>query len=214
MIPKKIFTVWLNDNPGYPPLVERCIASQQIPGYEHHVITLENCDRSYSYVRDAISTKNWVKASDFIRCQYMYDNGGIYLDADMEVLPNKNFDALLDCSIFTCIEPCSLYANSAFGAEPGHLIIRKYIERVENNFKGTGDLILLPGIQTFHDIFWIVRNAGRLDEMGVKVVGTDYFFPYNHVTNVENITDNTLVKHHFMRSWNEEFWKSQDIEKP
>jgi len=195
MIPKHIFTVWLSDNPVIPDLVHRCIESQKIPGYTHHVITLDNYETDYEYVREAIKAKKWVKASDIIRCEYMYKHGGIHLDGDMEVLPNKNFDDLLDCRMFTSFECTGLYANAGFGAEAGHPLLKEYNDRVENNYKGSGDLVFEPGIRTFHDIFWAA------DKSLFRMVGTDQFFPYNHITGEVKITDDTRVYHHYNKSW-------------
>ncbi len=195
MIPKHIFTIWLNENKELPPLVEKCINSQKIPGYTHHIITLENCDRSSEYVCQALENKKWVKASDYLRVQYMYKNGGIHLDGDMEILPGKNFDDLLDCRLFTSFECCGLYANAGFGAEAGHPILKQYLDRVDANYKGSGDLTFEPGIRTFHDIFWAA------DKSLFKMIDTSVFFPFNHVSGQENITPSTKVYHYYQKSW-------------
>ena len=195
MIPKHIFTIWLSENPEMPALIKKCIASQKIKGYQHDIITLENYDSSSEYVRQAIEGKQWVKTSDYLRCQYMFKYGGIYLDADMEVLPNKNFDDLLDCRLFTSFEVAGLYANMGFGAEAGHPLLKAYLDRVDNNYKGTGDLVFEPGIRTWHDILW----AG--DKSTFKMIGTDVFSPYNHLSGEIKITPNTKVYHHYLGSW-------------
>ena len=174
MIPKHIFSVWLNENPELPPLIKKCIDSHKITGYTYHLITLENCDRSSEYVRQALENKNWVKASDFLRVKYMYDNGGIHLDADMEVLPGKNFDDLLNCRLFTSFECFGLYANAGFGSEASHPVLKAYLDRVESNYKGSGDLVFEPGIRTFHDIFWAA------DKSTFTMIETEQFFPYHH----------------------------------
>ena len=197
MIPKRIFTIWFNEDPELPPMVKRCIESQKIPGYEHRLITLENCYKDSRYIKECLSAKQWVKASDWLRMWYLYTEGGIYLDADMEVLKGKNFDDLLDNRIFLAKEAGGYWANAAIGSEPGHPTIKEYLRRVEDNFRGDGDSIFEPGIRTFTDVFWEADREG----LGIKEYPTDYFFPYNHITHEIKITENTRVYHHYMTSW-------------
>ena len=55
MIRKKIWTIWLSlDNKPLSPLIQRCIDSQKIPGYEHEIITLDNCYKGSAYVKEAL----------------------------------------------------------------------------------------------------------------------------------------------------------------
>ena len=195
MIPKHIFSIWLSEKEDRPALINKCLASHNVPGYTYHLITLENCDRSSEYVRLALEKKSWVKASDYLRCQYMYDQGGIHLDADMEVLPGKDFDDLLDNKMFTSFECTGLYANAGFGAEAGHPLLKAYLDRIDANYKGDGDLVYEPGIRTFHDIFWAA------DKSLFTMVPTEEFFPYHHVMGTMNITPKTRVIHHYTKSW-------------
>lgn len=194
MIPKHLVTCWISEKEP-PELIQKCIDSQKIEGYTHHLITIDNYDNSSEYVQQAVANKNWVKAADYVRCQYIYKNGGIYLDADMEVMPGKNFDDLLGYQMFTSFEVAGLYANCGFGAEAGHPVIKAYLDRVDANYKGTGDLIFEPGIRTFHDICWAA------DKRTFSMVGTDVFHPYNHLNGQVNITPNTKVYHHFTKTW-------------
>lgn len=201
MVPKILWTCWLNEKQGYPELVEKCIESQkkcaQDFGYEHRIITLENFYKGSIYVNDAIRAKKWVKASDYLRVYNLYTEGGIFLDADMEILSGKNFDAFLDNRMFTSKEVKEMFANSAMGCEPGHPIFKEYLRRLDENFRGDGDLTFEPGIRAFCDLFWIAD----LEKEGIKIYPTDYFYPYHHVTKEMNITENTVLIHHYMNSW-------------
>lgn len=197
MIPKIIWTIWLNDDPKLPEIVSECIESQKIPGYEHRLITLENCDRSSRYVREAIASKRWVKASDFLRMQYLVKEGGIYLDADMKILPGKNFDELLNHRMFITREVAYMWANAALGAEPNHPLLIEYLRHVEDNYRGDGELVFQPGIRAFDDVFWNVD----LEKNGILYCATDMFFPFNHFTGETNIKPYTIVNHLYLKSW-------------
>jgi hypothetical protein len=195
-IPKIIWTTWLSEKEGYPPLIEKCIKSQNIFGYEQRIITLDNC-RKNDYIKGCLKNHNWAKASDYLRMAVLYRNGGIYVDADMEVLPNKNFDQFLTDRFFTSKECAGLFANSALGCEPGHPILKEYMKLIDDNFKGTGDMTFEPGIRLFHDLLW----RTNLEANGIKIYPTEYFFPLNHLNGQINITPDTVVFHHYLNSW-------------
>lgn len=208
-IPKTIVTVWLSENPLTPLLIRKCIASQNIPGYNHHLITLENCNRSSKYVRECLAAEHlgnrrFVKASDYLRVQYLYEYGGIHMDADMEMLPGKNFDDLLNCKMFTSRECAGLLANAAFGAQKGHPFLKEYMRILDENFIGSGELVFEPGIRAFDDLYWKWRNEGKVDD--IVIVGSDYFFPYDHRTGEMKMTENTRLVHHY-NSVNNNGWK-------
>lgn len=199
MIPKTIVTCWINhDANSMTDLVKRCIESQKIDGYEHKVITIDDCNIGSQYVDGCLSRHDvigYVKASDYMRVWYVWKYGGIHLDGDMEVLESKNFDHLLEYKMFVPMDPQGHYGNAGFGSEAGDPLLKKYLERVEANFRGTGELAYEPGIRAFSDMFYI------MDTSYIKMLSPDHFFPYNHLTKSEEITENTLVKHWYTNSW-------------
>lgn len=198
MIPKRIFSIWLN--PKDPPeLIQRCLATHKQPGFEHVLITLENYEK-LKYVKDCLSPKSsciprgrFSKAADFLRMWYLNEYGGIYLDADVEVIKPLD-DALLQDKMFVCSEENQFVSNAIVGSEAKHPILQDYLGRVERNFKGTGDLVFQPGMFLWTEI---VRYSGN----EVKIYPPDYFLPYNHHLDRLKVTDNTYTIHHFSKSW-------------
>jgi len=172
-----------------------CVETQKIKGYSHKIITLENCFKGSKYVNDALKAKKWVKASDWLRMHELYVNGGIYLDADIEILPGKNFDHLLDTELFFAREENRLCSNAVVGSVSGNPIIKKYLDNVTNNFIGAGDMVFEPGIRLFSDMFW------DKDKTNITELTMDYFFPYNNNTYETKYTKNTITFHHFLSSW-------------
>jgi hypothetical protein len=213
MIPKRIFTHWLNDNPSIPEMVRACIETQKISGYEHVLVTLDNCYRGSTYVNECLEAKQWVKASDWLRIWNLYSEGGIYLDGDMAILPGKNFDTLLGHRLFLSKEVGGYWANAALGAEKGHPTLKRYLDRVEHNFKGSGDDVFSPGIRCFTDVFWealrgsssdrreFFVDQSRSEQEGIFECPVSYFFPFNHITGTVEVTPETIVYHHYMKSW-------------
>ncbi len=191
-IPRKIFSIWLGDE--MPAMIRKCIDSQKIEGYEHHLINLDNYPRS-QYADDCVKAKNWVKASDYIRAQYIFENGGIYLDSDMEILPGKNFDDMLAHDLFVGCETNTFLANSIIGAKKGNKILEQYIYAVPLRFNGFDGVVFEAGMKLLTEfIYGHVPNS-------TMVYNSDYFFPYNAQTGRIDVTENTRTFHHFVKSW-------------
>lgn len=191
IIPKIIYTIWLGNEA--PDFIQKCIKTHIIEGYEHRMITLENIPTNIEYVNKAIAAKKWVKAADYLRMWYLDNYGGIYLDADMEVLPNKNFDDLLCHQMFAAMEENRFVANSLIGSIKGHPLFKKYFEKVESNFKGDDDKYFESSMEIFTPLAY--------EDPTVKVLQPEYFFPYNWQTGVINVTDKTIAFHQFAKSW-------------
>lgn len=193
-----------------PPLIKRCIDSQKsVEGYEHKIITLENCYRGSRYVNEALamaektgSSKFLVKAVDWLRAYHVYEEGGVYLDADTEVLAGKNFDAFLDNGIFVVYEDnYKQVCNGIFGAEKGSPLLKEYTDRIENNYRGDGNMVLRPGLQGFNDVIWAANHEGREGELRMKICLSELFFPYRHETGMITSRPETITYHHYARTW-------------
>ena len=196
-IPRRIFSIWLNDEPGLPPIVEKCLTSQKVEGYTHTVLTLDGCPKGIPYLDAAIAARKWVKAADYLRFHELVQRGGIYMDSDFEVLPGKTFDSILGNSLFVCREENGFVANSIVGAEPGHYILKAHLQEAEAKFKGDDDKVFESSQEI---ITPRVYNAAAADP-SIRVLPADWFIPYNHQTGVINVTDSTLTFHHFVKAW-------------
>ncbi len=195
MIPKKIWTAWLGGEPS--PQIQRYIDTQKIPGYEHHLITLENCKKTSSYVMDAIAAKKYVKAVDFLRMQYLYEEGGIFLDADVEILPDKNFDDLLRHKMFGATENNGFIGVAVMGSIPGHPFVKEWMAWVQKWFKGDDDKnfesSMEPVVHGYYSWGW--------DKDGFELVDTNILYPYDHQRNTVEVEPGTITYHHFLKSW-------------
>ena len=104
MIPKVIHYIWLGGAP-LSPLIEKCIESwkKQCPDYEIKRWDESNLDiGKYKFAKEAYDAKNWAFASDVFRYDVLYNNGGIYLDTDVELL--KPLDEFLKYNFFAGFE--------------------------------------------------------------------------------------------------------------
>ena len=96
-IPKKISYCWFGGNP-LPEKITKCIESwkKYCPDYEIIRWDETNYDvNKIPFVRDAYKEKKWAFVSDYARLDIIYNQGGIYLDTDVELVKNIDFEKIL-----------------------------------------------------------------------------------------------------------------------
>lgn len=207
-IPKTIYTCWFSEDGTAPDEIKKCITTQIDLGYDHVVISEAVKDfSSTKYMDQCLNSKHekqkWVKLTDYLRMKILYENGGIFLDADVEVLPGKNFDHLLNEEMFVGLESANWNAGmvvlgtAVIGAKPGHPLIKKWIDEVEANFRGDDD-------KCYESSMHILNKLGVEYQDKMKLLEPDVFYPYNHFSGETHITENTIAIHHFKKSWVEE----------
>lgn len=215
MIPKIIHYCWFGGNP-LPNDVIKCINSWKTYCPDYKIIRWDetNYDINNSkYVQEAYEEKKWAFVSDVARLKIVYDNGGIYLDTDVELI--KSLDGVLDNSFFFAIEKDSnpetgqvviqIATGLGFGAEKGNPTLKLVLDEYENaHFKKNSLLDMTP---------CPVRNTRALAKCGFKMVdklqklrdGTiypsDYFCPIECSTKIKRFTTNTISIHHYSSSW-------------
>jgi len=178
-----------------PDLVKKCVATHKLDGYEHLWIDNSNYQEfSCTYLDECIEAKLFGKASDYIRIAALEKYGGVYLDADAEVL--KTFDDVLDNSIFACQEPNGFVANSIIGAEANHPLLKHYLGVMERNFRGGGELVFQPGMYLWTEL---IKHSEWTP--WVRIYPSDWFLPYDHQSGVTNVTENTHTMHYYLKSW-------------
>jgi hypothetical protein len=93
------------------------------------MIKPSNCFRDSRYVQDCLKYELWARAADYLRMHYLYTEGGIYLDADMELL--QDLDDYLTHLLVCEREDNGFIANSFLAVKPGHRLVKAYLDRLE-----------------------------------------------------------------------------------
>ncbi len=189
--------MWIG--PSQPEIVKKCVITHKLEGYEHLWIDNDTeIDEEFrtDYFQECFDAGNWGKLSDYLRICYLEKYGGIYLDADTEVLEGKNFDHVLNNQLFCCEEENMFIANGIIGAVTNHPMLKVYKKLIEENFRGGGELVFQPGMYLWTELVKYSKWS-----QDIRVYPAEWFLPYNHQTNVTNITRNTITTHYYLRSW-------------
>lgn len=207
MIPKVIHYCWFGGSPipdEYKKYLEswnKYCPDYEIKRWDETNFDLHSCD----FIKEAYEAKKWAFVSDYARLKIIYEEGGIYLDTDVELL--SNLDPFLDDKCFLA-EETSGYVNTGlgFGAEKGNPVIRKMLDEYHGHFlleDGTYDMLPCPR-----------KNTQPLLKMGYKYSGRDiwknefvtvypprYLCPMDYETGKTIVTEDTISIHHYAAAW-------------
>ena len=209
MIPKTIHYCWFGGNP-LPMSVKKCIKSwkEKCPDYKIIQWNENNFDvNSHPFVKAAYKSRAWAFVSDFARLKIIYEQGGIYLDTDVELL--KNLDPLLEYDSFFAIQQYSHLCATGlgFGGIKGSFIVKEMLKIYDN---------IEFDIAKKEQIACPILNDKAIKNLGyfynenepvlinrVMVYPPQYFDPYAPGTTKSLLCKNTISIHHYSASWKE-----------
>lgn len=213
MIPKKIHYCWFGGKP-LPKKLKKYIDSwkKYCPDYEIIEWNEENYDvYKNQFISEAYRSQKYAFVSDYARLDIIYNNGGIYLDTDVELI--ASLDNLLDFQCFMGNEEEGLVNSGlGFGAVKysGFLkkIMEEYLVLDKINFENLDELkrvsCVFMTLKVLKQMKW--RSNDDFQDLGVVVIlPTDYLCPYNFFTGKIKFTGNTKSIHHYDASWQTSF---------
>ena len=209
MIPKKIHYCWFGGNEK-PKLFEKCYKSwrKYCPGYEIIEWNESNFDLSACplYVKQAYEAKKWAFVTDYVRLKVVYENGGIYLDTDVEL--KKKLDFLLDSKAFFGFESGKYIATGlGFGAEKGTEILLEIMQDYDNvpfiKEDGSFDLTPCPfrNTKVFLTHGLLQNNEKQLLDGNILILPTVCLCPIDYTTGEMCKSNETVAIHWFSASW-------------
>lgn len=208
MIPKTIHYCWLSDDP-YPELIKKCIDSWMVYLTDYQFVLWDrqrsetiNCE----WVRQTIAKKKYAFAADYIRIYALSNYGGIYLDADVELL--GSLDSFLKHNFFIGFEYNNDLEPAIFGTVAGHswltCLLNYYQNRSFIKKDGTIDTKPLPTIFNETALQYGFKANGKMQYINNKdivVFPCEFFSPKNIYFKKVKTTSNTVSVHHFDGSW-------------
>ena len=206
MIPKKIHYCWFGGNP-LPESVKMCIASweKKLPDYEIVEWNENTFDISkLKFTEQAASVKKWAFVSDVARLNALYEQGGIYMDTDVEVL--KSLDEFLTDSAFTGFEVRDCVMTAVLACEKGNGLVKEILDYyINKNFiNEDGSLNEIPNPVIFTEIFhkYGLKDNGKKQVVNGRTVYPEiYFSPNNFGRIFDRPSNNSYTIHHFDGSW-------------
>ena len=208
-IPKVINYCWFGGNKK-SRLIKKCIASwkKMCPDYEIIEWNESNFDiNSNPYIKEAYEAKKWAFVTDYVRLFVIYNNGGIYLDTDVELI--KSLDSLLKYDSFFSLESEEYIATGlGFGAKKNNNLVKTMLDDYDGihfkNEKGEVDLTPCPvrNTNSVRNVFDRVKDRNSVFLIDNNAfLGKEFFCPYNPSTGVLNKTNNTYGIHWYNASW-------------
>lgn len=205
MIPKVIHYCWFGGKEK-SPVVLRCIASWRVfaPQWTIREWSEDSYAMSNIYLRTAHSRALWSKISNLARLDVLDSEGGVYLDADVEL--RQPLDVLLAerCFVaFQTVDECADWVNNAvLGAEAGHHFLRDCKALTLRHFEVTKQFALSPRVTTQVLRSYGLTAYGEQRHNDVTVLGRESFYPYgwHEQFTEECVTTRTMGVHHWERS--------------
>lgn len=207
MIPKIIHYTWFGRGEK-SDLIKKCIESWKkfCPEYQIIEWNEDNFDiNAHDYSKFAYEKKYWAFVSDYARLKIIYENGGIYLDTDVELI--KNLDFLLENTFYCgCEQPNTVNTGVGFGAKKNAVISQKMLDEYDGvkfiNENGEFNLTNCPYYNTNALLkMGIVPNNTLQNTVLCTIFPGEYFSPKSYETGIINSTTNTVSIHHFSGSW-------------
>lgn len=206
MIDKKIHYCWFGGK-KLPKDVKKCIKSwkKQCPNYEIIRWDESNFDiNCCEFVKKAYENKAWAFVSDYARLKVIYENGGIYLDTDVELL--KSLDDLLDCECYLAQQQDGNYVATGlgFGAIKGSTIIKEMMDIYDNVIFDSDkkDDFACPKLNTI-----VVKKHKEYKQNDITIFDNNiiyppkYFDPYAPGQTKNLMCNDTYSIHHYSATW-------------
>lgn len=206
MIPKTIHYCWFGKK-DLPPEAKRCIASWKkiCPDYDIIRWDENNFDVNQNpFIKAAYEAKKWAFVSDYARLKVVYDNGGIYLDTDVEL--RKNLDSLREHGCYIGIQQNEFLCTTGlgFGATKSNPVVLKMLESYDDLTFSESHTLELSCPRLNNAVirsYGLVSNTEITDLPEVTVYPPQYFDPYG---GKNLLCDETYSIHHYAASWTSE----------
>ncbi len=206
-IPKKLHYIWLGGNP-LTPKMQACMATwrKYCPDFEIIEWNENNFDLDKSpAIKVALAKKNYALASDMMRVHILNEQGGIYLDTDVEIL--KPLDRFMQHELFMGYE-CKFWVNTAIiGGVPGHPVFKTLVDLCSSKYslKITNRLSVHMWSAALAGKYHIrARGKTKLLDNGIGIYSKEWFYPIHYITRKKVILPNTHTIHYYEGTWGNE----------
>jgi len=152
------------------------------------------------YVKAAYQQRKFAFVADYMRFRALYNEGGIYLDTDVEAV--KPFDELLGESFFLGRESPTSVGAGVVGTTKGHPFLKLVMDKLDAEARS--------GRISFQPLPALVCGLLDCEEIAdITILPVECFYPYNPYSSeiirrkplLSNMSDKTFCVHHWEGSW-------------
>lgn len=207
-IPHVIHYCWFGGK-AKPDSVLKCIESwkKYCPDFEIKEWNESNYDvHKHPYMEKAYLNHRWAFVSDYARLDIMYENGGIYLDTDVEVI--KDLSPLCKCSGYIGFETNDkVNDGQGFGCVAHLPVIKEMLDCYEGDepyeiIDGKQEYSESPKLRTRVLLKHGLKLDGTRQQVAdMDILTVDYLCPKDFQSGRMKLTSNTFSIHHFDGSW-------------
>ena len=207
MIPKIIHYCWFGRG-EMPQQAKDCIASWHncMPDWEYKLWNEDNFDVTrVAYTKEAYEAKKYAFVSDYVRLWALYNEGGVYMDTDVETF--KSFEELLPWKAFAGFEGSKhlpvgtcVMASESRGLWVGEML-EAYQGRHFVNSNGTLDMT--TNVQFITELMkekGFEQDGSEQDYKDLHILPVEFFSP-RRTTGEYIRTENTYCDHLALGSW-------------
>ena len=194
MIPKKIHYCWFGGQPK-TELATHCIESWKKihPDFEIVEWNDENSPlEDNNYVKEAYEQKKWAFVSDYVRSKVMLEQGGIYMDTDMEL--KHPLDEFLNEEAICGFEVKGVPYSAFWMAEPQHQLSKDFVDYYQRQ----DGFVERINTDIFSEMLEKEYGADRYSDTIQKLKHGVTLYPSVYFS--QDLQKN-YVSHHFSGSW-------------
>lgn len=186
----------------------KCIDSwkKYLPNWKIKEWNEENFDiSSNKYVKQAYDLKKYAFVSDYVRMYALFNEGGLYLDTDIEI--RRNFEKeLFNKKMIISYELDNTVMTGLIYTVNNNPIIKEALEYYQDKefIISNGKIDDIPNTMFFSEI---IKNKGfflngkYIEKDRISIYPYDYFCAFDMKNSCYNITSNTYAIHHYDGSW-------------
>lgn len=207
MIPKTIHYCWFGRNPK-PELTEKCLKSwkKHCPDFTIREWNEDSLDLSAAplYVRQAYEAGKWAFVSDYARLVAMTQEGGVYMDTDVELV--RPLTPFLKNQAFCGFETEESISTGVMACERDFPLFTELLRHYDDIsfYREDGSLNVTTNVETVTAA--LVPKGLRLDGReqtvaGLTIYPSAVFSPVDFETGLLHRKRKTVAIHWFSGSW-------------
>lgn len=208
MIPKIIHYCWFGRGEK-PALVKKCIKSwkKYCPDYEFIEWNEDNFDiNSTLWTKQAYEAKKYAFVADYVRLKALYDQGGVYLDSDVELV--KPIDPFRTHEAYSGFESANSAPTGIIASVAGQQVIGRWLDYyTDRPYLIDGKPNMDPNVSFMTaDLkkYGLQMNDTLQNVNGMTIYPQTYFCPL-HTDNVSHCkSKDTVAIHYFTSTWRSE----------